>query len=193
MCIFLNHHNLTVFRLWQIRIFFFDSVHTLCGASCPWGYFPWSELSIELVVHGASFPWGELSKGWAVHWASCPRGKLSMGRAVFGVSCPWGKLSWGELSWGEFRWGEFVWGEFRWGELTGNCPAFLSAVSCLLDCSIFLPSRSILPSFLQYPAFLPPIICPFSCSILPSSCTVLSGFPHSSVLPIFLRHSPFFH
>jgi hypothetical protein len=142
------------------------------------------------VVHRASFPWGELccplgklSPRWTVHGASYSWVELSMGRAVHGASCPWGKLSWGELSWGEF------W----WGELSGNRPAFLSALSCLLYCSIWLPSGSILPSFLQYPAFLPPIICPFSCSILPSSCTVLSGFPHSSVLPIFLRHSPFFH
>jgi hypothetical protein len=58
--------------------------------------YPWGELSMGRVVHGASCPWGELSMGRAVHGASCPWGELSMGRAVHGASCPWGKLSMGQ-------------------------------------------------------------------------------------------------
>ncbi len=67
--------------------FFFDSVHTYYGASCPWG-----ELSVGRVVRGANVPgancpWGELSVGRNVRGAKCPWGEMSVGRNVRGARC----------------------------------------------------------------------------------------------------------
>ncbi len=53
--------------------FFFDSVHTYHGASCPWG-----ELSVGRDVRGAKCPWGEMSVGRDVV------GRVVVGRAVVG-------------------------------------------------------------------------------------------------------------
>jgi hypothetical protein len=54
----------------------------------------WGWLSMGVVVRGTGFPWTKLSvglvvHGLVVHGPSCPWAKLSMGQLVHGFGCPW--------------------------------------------------------------------------------------------------------
>jgi hypothetical protein len=62
--------------------FFFGSVHTYHGASCPWG-----EMSVGWNVRGANCPWGEMFVRRNVCGASC-RGASYPGESCLGASGP---------------------------------------------------------------------------------------------------------
>jgi hypothetical protein len=64
-------------------------------------------LKLKLTVQDnnkKSYPWGELSMGRVVHGASSPFGEFSMGRVVYGASCHGTRFDGASCPWGEFRW-----------------------------------------------------------------------------------------